>query len=274
MNNKPNHFLKSSLTGLALAFCAADASANLVTIGNGLVLDTSDGVYWTDGLYFTNAMENNPGGTPALGLLNGTTNLIGTTVNDPSGNAHTLTTSDFSYYSVLMPHGLLADWYGATAYAQNLSYTVGSTQVTGWSLPTVADLQSLWNQLGTYGINPNDTALLTQYPNAAVASPQTGATDPFNYTLPKIWTTDGATDTPSGSVNGPNGFYVDFTKSNQGQAVYEGNLPLTNQSNVWAVYNGPLNLQALAAAPVPVPGAAWLFGSALAGAGLLRSRRR
>ncbi len=238
--------LKSRYAPIAVSaltlMCAGAAQANLIGIGDGLVYDTATNVTWTDGSYFTTS-------------FNSATDdgLIGAHVTTPDGYTHTVTTSDFRNIPSFGPHAEVATWWGATAYAQNLVYDYNGVNVSNWTLPSIADLQSLWNQLGTYGLNTG-SALAAEYPTASTVD-----VSPFSYVLPKI----SVTDNVSGATN--TAWYVDYTLSNPGQAVYAAATASINTStpNVWAVYNGDVRL--LTPATVPVPGAVWLFGSALLG---------
>lgn len=217
---------------MAAAFSfATPAQASLTDIGNGLIYDSNADVTWiANGLYFSDTFKASGN---SLGL-------IGTTVTAPGGSVHTVTAGDFTLIPFLNNREL-ASWWGATAWADNLTYQYGQTSVTGWSLPTQAESSSLWTSLGaaaTFGANVG----------------------PFAYVLPKIWASDGATDTTA--------VYADFALSSSGSNPVFGTAPLANFSNEWAVYHG--NVANLAA--VPLPGAIWLFSGALAGMGIFGRR--
>jgi hypothetical protein len=236
-----------SIAALSLA---SQAQASLIAIGDGLIYDSATNVTWTDGSYFTTS-------------FNSTTDdgLIGTNVTTPDGTSHTITASDFRNIPSFGPHAEVATWWGATAYAQNLNYNYNGVNVTGWTLPSISDLQSLWNQLGTYGLNTG-SALAAQYPTFSTVN-----VSPFSYVLPKI----SVTDNVNGATN--TAWYVDYSLSNPGQAVYASATASLNTAtpNVWAVYNG--NVALLGQTAVPVPGAVWLFGSVLLGFAGVKKRQ-
>jgi hypothetical protein len=227
-------FLSSLL--LVYAFCFTPlAQASLTNIGNGLIYDSNADVTWiSNGLYFSDTFKTSPN---SLGL-------IGSVVTAPGGSPHTVDATDFTFVA-LLNNRELADWWGATAWANNLQYQYGATTVTGWALPTHADLTSLWSALGT----------------SATFGANIG---PFTYVLPKTWTSDGTTATTAN--------YADFTFSTSGSAPIFGTVNLSNTtfSNGWAVYHG--NVANLAA--VPIPSALWLFSSALAGLSVVGRNKR
>ena len=235
-----------TLSVAALSF-ASQAQATLIAIGDGLIYDSSDNVTWTDGLY--SSQNLNPTGSPtSTGTLTPYAGLLGSVVTTPQDD-QTYTVASSSYEWVTGLDREFATYEGATAWAQGLQYQVGSTTVTGWSLPTLAEANSLWEGLGS----------IANY-GAGVG--------PFGYVLPKFWITDNATDSVA--------YYTLLNNSTPGQAIVTGTgvndltaNPTGHFSGAWAVYNG--NLTATAAA-VPLPGAVWMFLSGCIG--LLGIKRR
>jgi hypothetical protein len=147
-----------------------------------------------------------------------------------------VTAADFSYNTTLARE--VATWYGATAYANNLSYQYGSQTITGWSLPTVAELTGLYNQVGNYG---------------SVA--------PFVWIPGKIWT--------SNEADANNAYYVNYQSSIPGVSVYSQAVLKSGDSNVWAVVPGDV-----AAVPEPEEYGMLLLGFGLVGYQIKRKQRK
>ena len=99
-----------------LILCAAGANATLIDNGDGTVTDTSTGLMWSQKSY------------PSFSLTASDFNNIIADVGSVAG--HTLTSSDFS-------PGIM-DWWGAMAFAQDLSFAGYSD----WRLPSVTDTGS------------------------------------------------------------------------------------------------------------------------------------
>jgi hypothetical protein len=159
--------------------------------------------------------------------------LLGTVVTPALGAPHTIAADDFSYQAAL--GRWVGSWWAATAWADSFSYQNGSETVSEWRLPTNTEAQNLMAQLGSgYGAKP-----------------------PFTWLPPFYWTSNLTTATDADIARPAFGTVDNFTLMN-------GTVP--RYSNVWAVASGNV-------AAVPVPAAAWLFGSALIGfAGLGRRK--
>jgi hypothetical protein len=226
---------------LLMLAVASQAQASLTNIGNGLIYDSNANVTWTDGLYMSQTM-NPTGSTTSTGSLTPYSGLIGSTVTTPAGDAtHTVSTSDYQWVTLLNRE--FGTYEGSVAWAQGLQYQNGTTTVTGWTLPTEADVASLWSALGAsanYGANVG----------------------PFSFVLPKFWVTDGATDTTA--------YFTDLSASTIGASPTFSTAAnsATGFSGAWAVYNG--NLSA-----VPLPGSVWMFLSGCMGMlGLFRRKQK
>lgn len=151
--------------------------------------------------------------------------LLGTVVTPSLGSPHTIVADDLSYQANLSRW--VGSWWAATAWADSYSYQNGSQIISDWRLPTSTEAQNLLTQLGT-GF---------------------GALPPFSWIPPFYWTSNLTSATNVDVARPLSGTVENFTLMN-------GSIP--RYSNVWAVTSGNV-------AAVPVPAAAWLFGSALAG---------
>lgn len=159
--------------------------------------------------------------------------LLGVVVTPPLGDAHTIAANDLSYQIDL--GRWVGSWWAATAWADGYTYQYGSQTLSDWRLPTSAEAQSLITQLGS----------------------GSGAKPPFVWVPPFYWTSTQTSATNVDVARPLFGTINNFTLMN-------GSVP--RYSNVLAVVPGNV-------APVPVPAAAWLFGSALAGFGMIGRRR-
>lgn len=194
---------KPAALAASMLFLNHSAQAALVDIGSGLIYDSTNNVTWvSDGLTFTKDI-----------VANGTGALVGTVVHPQIGADYTVTAEDFLYTAALTRE--TATFYGATAWVNKLMYSYGSNSITGWRLPTVAELNQLWAQVGSY-------CGATGCVNGPVA--------PFTWIPPKIFT--------STEIDATNVYYVDYALSKPGSNVVSTSVPKTNSSNVWAVVPG------------------------------------
>lgn len=233
---------RTSLLTIVLLFVAgilADGSqASLINVGNGLIYDNVSDVTWiSNGLTFPNdiaATTSNPTGNPYTG------SLLGTVVTPSLGAPHTIEANDFSYEASL--GRWVGSWWAATAWAEGFTSQHGSQAVSDWRLPTSAEAQNLITQLNQLGTG------------------RTGAAPPFDYIPPFFWT---STLTSETNVNFSN--MLSGTIGNR--TLFDAVAGRPAYSNVMIVAPGNV-------APVPLPAAAWLFGSGLAGLiGFVRRRR-
>jgi hypothetical protein len=163
-----------------------------------------------------------------------TGSLLGTVVTPSLGAPHTIAANDLDYNSGL--GRWVGSWWAATAWAEGFNYQAGSETISDWRLPTSTESQNLIAQLG-----PGNY----------------GATGPFAWVPPFFWTSDLTSDTTANIGRPLFGTVDSFSLMN-------GSVP--RYSNVWAVAPGNV-------APVPIPAAAYLFGSGLIGlAGLARRK--
>lgn len=176
-----------------------------VDLGGGLVYDSINDVTWlADGLTFSKnikATTADPANIPYTGPL------IGTTVG-----AQTIAASDFTFLST-MGNRWFATWYGAVAWANSYAYTWSGTQITGWRLPTLTELDNLYGQTGGAWCGADGCA----------DSP--GSVSPFVWIPPKAWS---ATELQ----------YVDFSGGDR-----HGTASATGFSNVWVVVSGNVATQ-------------------------------
>lgn len=233
---------RTSLLTIVLLFVAgilADSShASLINVGNGLIYDNVSDVTWiANGLTFPNdiaATTANPTANPYTGPL------LGTVVTPSLGTPHTIAANDLSYEASL--GRWVGSWWAATAWADGFTSQHGSQAVSDWRLPTSAEAQNLITQLNQLGTG------------------RTGAVPPFEYIPPFFWT---STLTSETNVNFSN--MLSGTIGNR--TLFDAVAGRPAYSNVMIVAPGNV-------APVPLPAAAWLFGSGVAGLiGLARRRR-
>lgn len=151
--------------------------------------------------------------------------LLGTVVTPSLGSPHAITADDFSYDASL--GRWVGSWWGATAWTDSFTYQAGGQAVSDWRLPTGAEAQSLLTQLGSgWGVKA-----------------------PFEWIPPFYWTSNLTNGGENADVARPAfGTINNFTLMN-------GSVP--RYSNVMAVVSGNV-------AAVPLPGAVWLFGGAMA----------
>lgn len=224
---------RTSLLTIVLLFVAgilADSShASLINVGNGLIYDNVSDVTWiSNGLTFPNniaATTANPTTNPYTGPL------LGTVVTPSLGAPHTIAANDLSYETSL--GRWVGSWWAATAWVEGFTSQYGSQTVSDWRLPTSAEAQNLITQLNQLGTG------------------RTGAAPPFEYIPPFFWT---STLTSETNVNFSN--MLGGTIGNR--TLFDAVAGRPAYSNVMIVAPGNV-------APVPLPAAAWLFGSGMAG---------
>lgn len=160
--------------------------------------------------------------------------LLGTVVTPSLGAPHAIAANDLSYNAGLARW--VGSWWAANAWAEGFNYQYGSQAISDWRLPTSTEAQYLITQLGPGNWD---------------------ATGPFAWVPPFYWTSDLTSETTANIARPIFGTVDSFSLMNGSDPRY---------SNVWGVVSGNV-------APVPLPAAAWLFGSGLAGlVGLARRR--
>lgn len=208
---------------------ADNSHANLIDNGNGLIYDSVSDVTWmSNGLTFPNdiaAATTNPTANPYTGPL------LGTVVTPSLGAPHTIAANDLSYEASL--GRWVGSWWAATAWVEGFTSQHGSQTLSDWRLPTSAEAQNLITQLNQLGTG------------------RTGAAPPFEYIPPFFWT---STLTSETNVNFSN--MLSGTIGNR--TLFDAAAGRPAYSNVMIVAPGNV-------APVPLPAAAWLFGSGVAG---------
>ncbi|MGE0643530.1 MAG: VPLPA-CTERM sorting domain-containing protein [Nitrospira sp.] len=233
---------RTPLLTVVLLFVAGilpvNSQASLINVGNGLIYDNVSDVTWiSNGLTFPNdiaATTANPTANPYTGPL------LGTVVTPSLGTPHTIAANDLSYEASL--GRWVGSWWAATAWADGFTSQHSSQAVSDWRLPTSAEAQTLITQLNQLGTG------------------RTGAAPPFDYIPPFFWT---STLTSETNVNFSN--MLSGTIANR--TLFDAAAGRPAYSNVMIVAPGNI-------APVPLPAAAWLFGSGVAGLiGLARRRR-
>ena len=136
------------LKAIALTVCISlygFADASLIELGNGAIYDSGLNITLTQDVRYDE-----------VDLLSTTAmnSLYGTIVTNSGGSKHVVTQQDI--YQIL-PAGafrLGGTWWGATAWAGSLSFD----GVTGWRLPTAAELESVL-QSTEYGAPLTNTSL-------------------------------------------------------------------------------------------------------------------
>jgi hypothetical protein len=207
------------------------SSALFCTTTQAALTDIGNGLIYDDVSNITwisdgHAFSNSIAGSTSNPTSNPYTGtLLGTAVTPSLGSPHAIAANDFSYATDL--GRWVGSWWGASAWADSFTYQAGGQSVSDWRLPTGAEAQSLLTQLGSGW----------------------GAKAPFEWIPPFYWTSDLTNNGDNADVARPAfGTINNFTLMNGGVPRY---------SNVLAVVSGNV-------AAVPVPGAIWLFGSAIA----------
>lgn len=165
-------------------------------------------------------------------LESGDPGLINTIISDIVGITdtsvyHTLTSSDYGSNG-------LASWWGAEAFVSYLNLT-SYEGYTNWTLPTNFQNTTLFN------------ANLGEALGSSIASSHNADYNLFSNVQTYVYWSDTVYSNTSNKA-------VIFNTV----AGYQGNSIKESLYNAWAVLPGNV-------APVPVPSAAWLFGSGLIG---------
>ena len=219
------------------------AQASLVARTGGMVYDTVNNITWAaDANLFQTQAASNANLVSEIIAANG--GVIHDTPNGYDNGTYTLTTADFDTTTGRMT------WWGAQAWANNL--TLGG--VTGWSLPSTP--------IEDFGYNVTSSQMGDLFYNqlgVSAGSSIATSTNP-NYNLfPNVqsyvyW---------SGSEYAPYPYGAWLFGTTNGYQYHDYYKPF--QLYAWAVRPGDV-------AAVPVPGAFWLFGSAMVG--LMGLKRR
>jgi len=238
---------KTLSAGLALlGLTALDAQASLTLTDNGLgVYDSALNATWTQDANLLGALEANAisqnGNDNSLinNIINASGGVIYDTPNPydtvPNSGVYTLSAADFG-------NGGTVDWWAGQAFAQYLN-TINYGGSSQWALPTTVDSSSSYN----YPPPASGSQLAELWYN------ELGGTggDPFSSTF---------TSGPFKNVQ--SAIYWSGTEDASYYPSYAYLFSITsgfqtssfkyNQFYAWAV-----------ASPVPVPGAAWWFGTGL-----------
>ena len=266
----------------ALSMAAASAQAALsVPAGNSLVVnDSTLNIAWTkDANLFKTQANSYAGGAAAFvttvinasgGIISDMPNSLDTPANSGSYN---LTASDFNTSTGNM------NWWGAQAwvsYLNNISYA----GLTNWRLPQVTPVNGssfdhTLSYNGTTDRGFNSTLVNATASELAHMFFDLGNLSAFN--------TAGVAQAGSGLTN--SGPFSNFQSAPYWTGTeFQFPTTTTDFQHAWlfsagngAQGSGPKNdntrFYGLAVAPVPVPGAVWLMGSAIAGLmGLNRKR--
>ena len=230
---------------LALSL-STGAQASLEARTGGMVYDTDNNITWAAdaNLFQTQAASNTNLVSEIItangGVILDTPNYYD---NPASSGSHTLTVADFNTTTGTMT------WFGAQAWANNLS--LGG--YTDWSLPSTDPALTGFNQKGS------QMGDLFYNQLGGVSSTSIATTHNGNYYLFSKVQSDVYW---SGSEYAPGPYNAwDFVTD----AGYQFNVNKSTKHYAWAVRPGDV-------AAVPVPGAFWLFGSALVG--LMGLKRR
>ena len=220
------------------------AQASLVARTGGMVYDIVNNITWAaDANLFQTQAASNANLVTEIIAANG--GVIHNTPNSYDGDTgiYNLTSADFNTGTGAMT------WFGAQAWANNL--TLGG--VTGWSLPTTP--------VEAYGTNITNSQMGDLFYNqlGGAASTDIATTHNANYNL---FTSVQSDVYWSGSEYAPDPDYAWLFVTEYGDQQYYGK---DGQLYAWAVRPGDV-------AAVPVPGAFWLFGSAMVG--LMGLKRR
>ena len=230
-------FRRLGLLTLLLLSLSDLAHAALLTVGNGLIYDSVSDVTWiSNGLTFSNniaSTTSNPSGNPYTGPL------VGTVVTPSLGAPYTIAANDLNFDASL--GRWVGSWWAATAWADGFTSQHGSHSISDWRLPTTSEAQNLTTQLTQLGTG------------------RVGAAPPFEWIPPFFWTSTLTSETNVNFANMLGGSIGNRT-------LFDAAAGRPAYSNVMAVVSGNV-------APVPLPAAAWLFGSGVVGLAALARRR-
>ncbi|WGS87055.1 hypothetical protein [Methylomonas sp. UP202] len=244
--------LLKPLTAIALLTLSATSQAALLSRAGGtMVYDTDRNITWVaDANLFQTQAAANPNLVNQIIANVGTINDTPNTNDTPANSGHyNLAAGDFNADT-----GQLS-WYGAMAWAQNLDYGGYSD----WRLPTASakkvqsEMAHLFYELGGEVGQPLDAVHNANYDlfkNIQVYSFGYSSSGEFAKNPTMAETFDPYQGTDSYQSKGDLLFYS--------YTIY----------SAWAVRDGDV----ADTAPVPLPGAVWLFGSGLIG--LLGVNRR
>ncbi|UOA09828.1 DUF1566 domain-containing protein [Methylobacter sp. S3L5C] len=238
--------IRLALVLLASSIVTSTAQASLEARTGGMVYDKINKITWAAdaNLFKTQAAADSNLVNEIIVNNNGV-------INDASAvnGSHTLTAADFNTSTGKMT------WFGAQAWVNNL--TLGG--FTDWRLPIITE--------GASGGNPPVSEMVALFANGPSggagagngAGAGTGMTNNGSY---NIFTNVQSSEYWLGSeyASSPGEAWLFLTTN--GTMSYIGKL---NQNFAWAVRSGDV-------AAVPLPGAVWLFGSALVG--LIGLKRR
>jgi hypothetical protein len=240
-------------TALALALLASTvvtgtAQAALLARTGGMVYDTVNNITWASdaNLFQTQAASNANLVTEIItanfGIINDTANYY-----DGYDGIYNLSNADFNTGTGAMT------WFGAQAWANNL--TLGG--YTDWTLPTTIPALAGTNQTGSQmgdlfyiqlGVSSFSSIATSTNPSYSLFA---------NVQSYAYW---------SGSEYAPDPTGAWYFNTNNGNQY---NNDKSYQFYAWAVRPGDV----AAPAAIPLPGAVWLFGSALLGSIGLKHRK-
>ncbi|MDD4914746.1 MAG: hypothetical protein PHW13_06885 [Methylococcales bacterium] len=234
------------VAGFVLGLNGVNANATLVTEGLG-VYDTAIDATWTQDANLLGTLETTYGYSVIVDAVIAADPVISDTPNtlDTPANsgAYNLTASDFK-------SGGLVDWYAAKAFVAYLNGIAYDTS-TQWSLPA-ADTSCL-------GYNCTGSQLGELfYTGLGGVSGKPMPSGPFSNVQSQVyWTANESAAAPTNAWDF--GSYIGYQSTNA-----KGS---SDMFYAWAVSPGN------AAATVPTPAAAWLFGTGILGFLGLRHRR-
>lgn len=231
------HHKTIAVSGLAASLLALSAHADLSLTGNGLgIYDSGLNAVWSTDANLLGTFEHSQGAASFIDSIIG----VSPTVTDGSG-MHTISAADFGTHT---PDSFsagdygLADWWGAQAFVNYLN-SVAYAGYGNWALPA------------------NDVAGATGGALGELFYNELGGT-PGSLNL---------SNTPFSNLQN----YAYWGSEVAGDPSQAGDLTTIYGFPGYAAKTAMYYV--LTIAPVPLPGAFLLFGSALAGLGLLRKRQ-
>jgi hypothetical protein len=229
---------------LLIASFNTRATLTTETLNNvPLVYSSVSNITWTADANLLGTLENQyalANGSDA-GLITAIINANGGVIHDSpsalSSGSYALTAADFGANGQV-------DWWGAQAFVGYLS-AQNYGGVSNWALPSTVDV------VGSYGSNPNGSQYAQLfYQELGGTSGSYMPTGPFNNIMTPYVYWSGTEITPA---PGPIAAWVFYP-----YAGSTGDLNKNQMHYAWAVTSGN-------PAAVPLPGAVWLFATALAG---------